>query len=133
LGKGAHKVARGNLVGRFKVDQAAGSRCADFGPRILLDQAVEFRLENFPYAILEPRPLGGEPVVERGRNSVEIFEKALAVGLDEIAEIRCRVNTRLEDRERVDPALPDINSHAVAADLDEAGNVAVDNAVEFRE
>ena len=99
----------------------------------MLDQAIEFRLENLPYAILEPCSLRGEPVVERGRNPVEIFEEALAVGLDEIAEIRCWVNTCIEDRKRIDPALPDINSNAVAADLDEAGNVAVDNAVELRE
>jgi len=133
LGKGAHQVAHGTLVGRFKVDQAACRRRAHFRFRILPDQAVEFRLENLPYAILEPCSLGGEPVVERGRNPVEIFEEALAVGLDEIAEIRCWVNTCIEDRKRIDPALPDINSNAVAADLDEAGNVAVDNAVELRE
>ena len=72
-------------------------------------------------------------MIERGCDPVEIFEEALAVGLDEIAEIRCWVNTCIEDRKRIDPALPDINSNAVAADLDEAGNVAVDNAVELGE
>src|ERR1700730_18609087 len=72
-------------------------------------------------------------MVERGRDPVAIFEKALAVGLDEIAEIRCRVDTCLEDHKRIDPASSDVNSNAVAADLDEAGNVTVDSGVELRE
>src|SRR5207245_3147428 len=55
-----------------------------------------------------------------------------AVRLHKIVDIRCRVGT-LEDCKRIDPAFPDINSNAVASDLDEARDVAVDNPIELRQ
>ena len=117
---------------RLEVDQSARGRRAHFRFRVLFGQAVEFRLQNFSHAILEARSLGREPLIERGRDPVEIFEEALAIRLDEIAGIGGRVGARLEDRERIDPALPDIDPNAVAIDLDEAGNVAINDAVELR-
>ena len=132
LRESPHKVARGTLVSRLKVDQAPCCRRAYFRFRVLLDQAVEIRLEKLPHAILEPRPLSGEPMVERGRDPVEILEKALAVGLDEIADIGCRVRACIEDCKRIDPTFLNINSNAVATDLDQAGNMPVHDAVQFR-
>ena len=71
-------------------------------------------------------------MIERGGYPVEIFEEALAVGLDEIAGICGRVAARLENGKRIDPTFPDIDANAVATDLDEAGNVPIDGAVELR-
>jgi hypothetical protein len=84
-----------------------------------------------PYAILETRSLGCEPLIERWCDSVEIFEEALAKRLNEIAGIRGRIGTGLEDCKRIDPALPDIDPNAIATDLYEAGNMAINDAVEL--
>ena len=76
--------------------------------------------------------LSRKPLVKRWRDSVEIFEKPLAVGLDEIPDIRCWLGARLKDCKRIDPTFPGIDSNAVASDLDEARDVAVDEPIQLR-
>ena len=120
------------MTARSWVNPAARRRSADFRFRVLFRQPVELRLQNFSYAIFEARSLSGKPVIERGCDSVEIFEEALAVGLDEVTGIRCGIGARLDDCKRIDPALPNIDANAVATDLYEAGNVSIDDTIEFR-
>ena len=118
---------------RLEVDQSARGRRAHFRSRVLFGQAVELYFQNFSHVILEARSLGREPLIERWGNPVEIFEEAVAIRLDEIADMRSGVGARLEDRERIDPALRDIEPNAFTIDLDEAGGMTVDNAVELRQ
>ncbi|MGA7864869.1 MAG: hypothetical protein WCA23_12930 [Stellaceae bacterium] len=118
---------------RLEIDQPARGRRPHFRFRVLFSQAVEFRLQDFPHTILEERSLGRKPLVEGRCDPVEIFEKALAIGLEEIVGFASRVSARLEDCERIDPALPEIDPDTVAIDLDEAGDVPVDHAVELRQ
>jgi len=40
---------------------------------------------------------------------------------------------KLEDRERIDPALRNIEPNAFTIDLDEAGDMTINNAVELRQ
>ena len=117
---------------RLEIDQPARGRRANFRFGVLFSQAVELGLQNFSHAILKARSLACEPVIERGRDPVEIFEETFAIRLDEVAGVRGRVGARIEDRERVDPALPDIDADAVATDFDKARNVSINDAVELR-
>ena len=118
---------------RLKIDQSARRRRAHFRSRVLFGQAVELRLQNFPYTILEAGSLGREPLIERWGNPAEIFEEALAIRLDEIADMRGGVDARLEDRERIDPAFRNIEPNGFTIDLNEAGNMTINNAVELRQ
>ena len=133
LCKSLHQAAHGALMCRLKVDQSARRRRARFRSRVLFGQAVELRLQNSPYTILEAGSLGREPLIERWGNAVKIFEEALAIRLDEIAGMRGGVEARLEDRERIEPAFKNIEPNTFTIDLNKAGNMMINNAVELRQ
>src|SRR5262249_4337605 len=77
--------------------------------------------------------LGRQPLIERRCDAVEIFEEALAIGLDESAGVRGRVTAHLKDCERINPGLSDVQLNAVAADLNKPWDVAINDAVELRQ
>src|SRR6516225_2585035 len=89
------------------------------GSKLISRRAAAARTSGFAFC-----SLSGEPVIKRGCDPVEIFEEALAIGLDEVTGIRCGIGARLDDCKRIDPALPNIDANAVATDLYETGNVS---------
>ena len=64
-------------MGRLEGDQPPGRRCPQFGLGIGGDQAIQSGFEKLPQPVTKARPLGGQEMVEGGRQSVQLFQKAI--------------------------------------------------------
>ncbi len=103
-------------MGWLEVDEPPRGGRAQLGCSIFFDQPVELLLQRRAQAVLELDSFDRQPMIEGGRDTVEIFEQALRV---------------IRDCERVDPARPGIEANQIAINLDQTGDRAVDDGVQL--
>ncbi len=101
---------------RLEVDQPARGGGPQLGSRVFFGQPIKLLLQRRSQAVLELHAFDRQPMIERRRDSVEIFEQALRM---------------IGDRECVDPTRPGVETNRVALDLDQTGDPAVDDGIQF--